>query len=350
MTGKKYLVILLIILICSNCKNRPLTDSDSGGFLNSPKQNIVLINVDDLGYGDLSCYGATRVSTPNIDKLATQGCSFIDSHSCSAVCSPSRYGLMTGRYPSRSDLYYPVFARVPSIVDTSCMTIARVMKQAGYATAAIGKWHLGFGTEQPVDWKMGHHMNSDKLLGFKFDAWEGGNLVPFIARWPGKIKPGTTSNELLSNVDLLATFAAITGYMLKDGEGPDSYNGLPSLLGTVEKPVRDFLVISPAQKKNLAIRKGKWMHISSQGGGGFTGQNIGDHGLGGAAATLLTGQVNSDIEKGQIKPGAPRAQLYNLEEDLAENRNLYHEYPRVVEELEALLHSAINENESTRPQ
>ena len=198
-------------------------------------------------------------------------------------------------------------------------------------------------------WQLGHHMNSGKLLGFKFDAWEGGNRVPFIARWPGKIQPGTTSDELLSNVDLLGTFAAIVGYDLKDGEGPDSYNGLPALLGTNEDPIRDFLVIHPAQKQNLTIRKGKWVYISAQNGGGFTGTQIGEHTLGGAAATLLTGQVNSDIENGQIKPDAPPAQLYDLETDLAETTDLYYEQPEVVEEMKALLNNAINERGSTRP-
>lgn len=72
-------------------------------------------------------------------------------------------------------------------------------------------------------WKSGHHMNG-KLLGFKFEAWEGGHRIPFIVRWPGKVPAGSTSDILLSNVDVLATMAALTGYKLKDNDGPDSFN------------------------------------------------------------------------------------------------------------------------------
>ncbi|NDH95224.1 MAG: arylsulfatase, partial [Planctomycetia bacterium] len=72
-----------------------------------PRPNIVLINADDLGYGDLSCYGATKMKTPNIDRLATEGRRFTDAHSASAVCSPSRYGLLTGQYPLRKNFWGP---------------------------------------------------------------------------------------------------------------------------------------------------------------------------------------------------------------------------------------------------
>lgn len=71
------------------------------------KPNVILINADDLGYGDLSCYGATKVKTPNIDRLAKEGMRFTDAHSPSAVCSPSRYGLLTGQYPIRKNFWGP---------------------------------------------------------------------------------------------------------------------------------------------------------------------------------------------------------------------------------------------------
>src|SRR5210317_2459475 len=82
------------------------------------KPNIVLIFADDLGYGDLSCYGATKVKTPNIDRLAAQGSMFTDAHSASAVCTPSRYALLTGEYPVRKNLYPPVFLRTGLVIDT----------------------------------------------------------------------------------------------------------------------------------------------------------------------------------------------------------------------------------------
>ena len=80
--------------------------------------NIVLIYADDLGYGDLRCYGATKISTPNIDRLAKEGRLFTDAHSTSAVCTPSRYALLTGEYPFRINNYGPVFCENPLIIDT----------------------------------------------------------------------------------------------------------------------------------------------------------------------------------------------------------------------------------------
>jgi arylsulfatase A-like enzyme len=111
--------------------------------------NIVLIFADDLGYGDLGCYGATKVTTPNIDRLAAQGRMFTDAHSASAVCTPSRYALLTGEYPVRKKLSRPVFLKTGLVIDTRQQTIGTIMKDAGYATACIGKWHLGYWCEKP---------------------------------------------------------------------------------------------------------------------------------------------------------------------------------------------------------
>ena len=179
---------------------------------------------------------------------------------------------------------------------------------------------------------MGHALNG-KYLGFKFDAWEGGHRVPFIARWPGKIEAGTTSEELVCNVDMIATFAALTDQTLQDGQ--DSVNIMPALTGgSVE---RDHLLLSPYKKTHLSIRKGKWMYIGGQGGGGFKNPNLGNHGFGGPAAITFVGRENSDIENGNIKESAPAAQLYDLEKDPAQTTNLYNEYPEVVAQMEQLL-------------
>lgn len=92
------------------------------------KPNVIIINVDDLGYGDIGCYGATKVKTPNIDRLASQGRSFTDAHSSSAVSTPSRYGLMTGQYPCREDIWGAIFLNQTLQIDTARTTIADVMK------------------------------------------------------------------------------------------------------------------------------------------------------------------------------------------------------------------------------
>ncbi|QDT62529.1 Arylsulfatase [Stieleria bergensis] len=484
--------------------------------------NVVLIFADDLGYGDLGCYGATKVQTPNLDRLAAQGRRFTDAHSASAVCTPSRYALLTGQYPVRGNggrgVWGPAPITSPLIVKTDQTTIADVFKSRGYDTAVIGKWHLGFGNERnawqeplrpgpqdlgfdyyfgmPVvnsappyvyvendrvvgsdpddplvylgrnakgataitpippeaanrsanafggakvahqlfndyqvgttfakksvqwiterkdkpfflylattnihhpftpakrfqgtsqcglygdfihelDWivgevltcleeqglsdntlviftsdnggmfnhggqtafKAGHRQNGT-LLGFKFGIWEGGHRVPMIVRWPGKVKAGTTSSQVISNVDMLATFAAVTEQTMENTQQADSVNMLPAFLGEPEQQIRDHLVLAPNKGTHLSIRKGKWMYIPSQGSGGFGGRTPNNHTFAGPAAASFVGSVNSDIEDGKIRKDAPPAQLYNLEADVNQIINVINEHPEVVKELSSLL-------------
>lgn len=484
--------------------------------------NVVLIFADDLGYGDLGCYGATKVQTPNIDRLAAEGRRFSDAHSVSAVCTPSRYALITGEYPVRANGGRGVWGPAPVtsglLVDTNKTTIADIFKSSGYDTAAFGKWHLGFGDEKndwqvplspgpndlgfdhyfgmPVvnsappyvfvendrivggdpddplvfvgrnakevtpltpippeaaqrspnqfggakkahelfndykvgttiaeksvewinqrddkpfflylattnihhpftpakrfqgtsqcglygdfihelDWivgevmtcleekgisdntlviftsdnggmfnrggqaafKAGHRQNGD-LLGFKFGVWEGGHRVPMIVRWPGKVKAGSISNQVIGNVDMLATFAAVTGHDLDKTEKVDSVNMLPAFVDEPAHQLRDHLVLAPHKGTHLSIRKGKWMFIPARGSGGFGGKKPGDHTFAGPGAVSFVGSVNSDIEDGKIRKDAPRSQLYNLEQDVNQKRNVYAEHPDVVKELTAIL-------------
>lgn len=108
--------------------------------------NIVLVLADDLGWGDLGCYGATRIPTPRIDAIAAEGIRFTDAHAASAVCTPSRYSLLTGRYSWRSPLKKGVLmGHGPALIEPDRPTMASVLRDAGYRTAAIGKWHLGLG-------------------------------------------------------------------------------------------------------------------------------------------------------------------------------------------------------------
>ncbi len=484
--------------------------------------NVIVIFADDLGYGDLGCYGATKVKTPNIDELATNGKRFIDAHSASAVCTPSRYALITGQYPSKAQggkgIWGPSAITSHLLIPQDTFTVADAFKLKNYKTACIGKWHLGFknGTNdwleplspgpndlgfdyyfgmpvvnsappyvyvendkligsvasdplnylgrnavdstpmpklpheagqrsnnafngadkahqlfieeeiaptftekaiswiednkenpfflylatthihhpftpapkfkgsseiglygdfiQELDWMVGEivtaleekglsdntliiftsdnggmfnaggqiafdkgHFQNGNLLGFKFGVWEGGHRVPFIAKWPGKIPPNTTSHQLVSNIDFLATFAAVIGEKLSPEQQKDSINILPALLGSPEKQIRDHLLIAPNKKQNLAIRKGKWMFIDAKGGGGWNRPR--GHTFSGPPAIAHIGRENSDLKNGKIIKNTPPAQLYNLEADVTQKQNIYNENPEIVKEMRQLLNT-----------
>jgi arylsulfatase A-like enzyme len=116
-------------------------------FAEAPKRpNMVVILADDIGYGDLGCYGAARVETPNLDRLARQGMRFTDAHSPSAVCTPTRYALMTGQYAWRHAPGSRILSGVaPLCIPEGRLTLAALLKRSGYATGVVGKWHLGLG-------------------------------------------------------------------------------------------------------------------------------------------------------------------------------------------------------------
>lgn len=115
------------------------------------KPNIVVILSDDVGYGDLGCYGGTGVHTPNIDKLAAGGLRFTDAHSDAATCTPSRYALMTGEYAFRKPGAQILPGDAPMLIDPAQPTVASTLKRAGYATGCVGKWHMGLGNGN-IDW------------------------------------------------------------------------------------------------------------------------------------------------------------------------------------------------------
>jgi arylsulfatase A-like enzyme len=115
------------------------------------KPNIVIIYLDDLGYGDVGAYGATEIETPNMDKLAKAGVQFTDGHSSSATCTPSRYALLTGQYPWRNQNAKILPGTAPLLIDTEQMTLPKMLKQEGYHTGIVGKWHLGLGRGN-VNW------------------------------------------------------------------------------------------------------------------------------------------------------------------------------------------------------
>jgi arylsulfatase A-like enzyme len=155
------------------------------------------------------------------------------------------------------------------------------------------------------------HQGNAHLRGTKADIWEGGHRVPFIVRWPGRTPAGATSDQLIELTDLLATSAAIVGAPLPPGAGPDSRNILPALLAEKPaRPVRDFAVHHSLWGV-FAIREGPWKLIPHRGSGGFTPPR--------------------EIDPG--REGGPRGQLYNLEVDPSETRNVYLEHADIVERL-----------------
>ena len=132
MNARTLVLSLFCLMLCAVCPGQE-------------KPNIVLIYADDVGYGDLGCYGATRVNTPNIDKLAANGLRFTDAHSPSATCTPSRYAMLTGQYAFRQKGTGIARGDAAAIIRPGRTTMASLLKQAGYQTGVVGKWHLGLG-------------------------------------------------------------------------------------------------------------------------------------------------------------------------------------------------------------
>ena len=468
------------------------------------KPNIVYILADDLGYGDSGCYNpASKIPTPNMDRLAREGVRFTDTHSPSTVCTPTRYALLTGRYAWRTRLQRNVIGPFAQpLIAEKLLTVPTLLREHGYATACVGKWHLGwgwpapgvdgkrdftrpipdgptargfdlyFGTDVPnyppycflendravgvpseaapvgkesfniagpmvPGWKLvdvlpglekraaeyiekaakgdkpfflylpltsphypvvpsaafkgkskvGHygdfvvqtdavvgavldalkrsgaaentlviftsdngpevsgevnpgaydrlqefgHASMGTLRGAKRDAWEGGHRVPFVARWPGKIQPGTTCAETVCHGDLMATLAALLEVKLPADAGVDSVNILPALLGEKRQaPLREATVHHSAQGK-FAIRKGDWVLILAP-----TGDDNGKK-----------GEPPWFQKDRGYAPHTEVGELYNLPTDPTQKKNLYATEPAKVKELAALMERYAAEGRST---
>lgn len=174
-----------------------------------------------------------------------------------------------------------------------------------------------------------NHDGARPWRGVKRDQWEGGHRVPFIVRWPSRVKAGTTSDQAVCLTDIMATCAAIVGEALPETAAEDSYNILPILLGQQEGPLRPF-ILHQTIRLALAIRRGPWKYLDHKGSGG----NSYDRNPGLKALMLP--------EKAPDAPG----QLYNLEDDPGETTNLYNEYPELVKELKALLDQCVESGRS----
>jgi len=165
------------------------------------------------------------------------------------------------------------------------------------------------------------HDGARPWRGVKRDNWEGGHRVPFIVRWPGRVPAGTTSTELTSLTDVMATVAAITGAELPRAAAEDSFNLLPALEGKATAPIRPYLITQAfSGERTLSIRRDNWKYIAHRGSGG------------------------NNYDKGELMRYAlpetdPEAsgQLYDLATDPGERTNLYSRKPELVQELKALL-------------
>ncbi|WP_372753263.1 arylsulfatase [Labilibaculum sp.] len=173
---------------------------------NTKKPNVIFILADDLGYGDVSCYNEqSKIQTPNIDQLASTGVKFTDAHTSSSVCTPTRYGILTGRYNWRSELKKGVlngFSK--ALIPESRATVATLMKENGYQTAGIGKWHLGWewnnvdaGKDQ-VDYSK-KIKNGPSTVGFDYFYGFNGSLDmgPYV--WVENDQPTMVPTKITSN-------------------------------------------------------------------------------------------------------------------------------------------------------
>ena len=152
------------------------------------KPNVVLIYIDDLGYGDVSCYGATKIKTPNVDNLALTGIRFTNGHSSSASCTPSRFSMLTGGYAFRKPGTGIAPGDAPMIINPETRTLADLFSEAGYKTGVVGKWHLGLGGEGGPDWN-GYISPGPQDLGFNYSFLipATGDRVPCVYTENGRV-------------------------------------------------------------------------------------------------------------------------------------------------------------------
>ena len=169
------------------------------------------------------------------------------------------------------------------------------------------------------------HNPSYIFRGTKADIWEGGHHIPFIARWPGKIDPGSESDEIICLTDLMATVAGILDETLPPDAGEDSYNMLPAMLDQAfEGPIREATIHHSAQGC-FSVRQGKWKLVMCGGSGGWS---------------------NPRTEEEAAELGLPGVQLYDLESDIGEQHNVQDRYPEMVEKLSGLLQKYMDEGRS----
>jgi arylsulfatase A len=182
------------------------------------KPNVIVIMADDMGYGDVSCYGATSLKTPHIDKLASEGLRFTSGYCSASTCTPTRYSFLTGNYAFRKNNTGIAPPNSPAIIPAGTETVASLLRKAGYSTAVIGKWHLGLGGPKGPDWN-GQLKPGPREIGFDFNFLLPTtndrvpqvfvknhrvlNLDPKDPLWVGKKKPSPDHPTGLTHRDTL---------------------------------------------------------------------------------------------------------------------------------------------------
>jgi len=303
----------------------------------SDKPNIVFILADDFGYGSVNTYGADKnlVRTPTIDRIAEKGMMFNNAYAAASVCTPTRYSLMMGSYPWRSALKYGVWGASPSLINQESKTIADWLKESGYNTAAIGKWHLGYGKSKnreeftgtlspgPLDLgfdyhfgvpsnhgdKMGVFIENDHIYGLRSNK-----IQPYSRTFYGPQYYGFDAPQC----DDIQTMENLTDKTV----APDSRSFYPSLMEQKDNSARTSLLTADMNGMQ-AVRMGEWKYIDN---------------------TLP--EEMSESRRMQVKlPLQP--ELYNLAEDPGESKNLFDQYPEVVKKLSEEL-NRIRTQKSTR--
>ncbi len=264
----KYRIFFVVLTFLSiSCKI-----NTKSGKTDIEKPNVVLIYIDDLGYGDVSCYGATEINTPNIDKLADNGLLFTNGHCSSATCTPSRYSMLTGKYAWRKQGTGVAPGDAALIIDPAQKTLADVMKDAGYVTAVVGKWHLGLGPQGGPDWN-GYISPGPQNIGFDYSFLipATGDRVPCVYTENGRV------------VGLDTTDPITVSFKEKVGDEPTGREN-PELLKMKPSHGHDFTIIN-------GISRIGWMS------GGNAARWIDEE-----MADVITGKALEFIDKNQEKP------------------------------------------------
>lgn len=177
-----FIVLLVMVFTCCNTKPKQAEQTEA------KKPNVVLIYIDDLGYGDVSCYGSKTINTPNIDNLASTGLLFTNGHCSSASCTPSRFSMLTGGYAFCKKGTEIARGDAAMIINPETRTLADLFKEAGYKTGVVGKWHLGLGAEGGPDWN-GFISPGPQDIGFDYSFLipATGDRVPCVYTENGRV-------------------------------------------------------------------------------------------------------------------------------------------------------------------